>query len=75
MANEVMTINSDTLTNIANAIRNKDGLSGTMKPNQMATRISNIPTSISNVKIFDIDLPSTIPSGSWTTIATDTTIG
>lgn len=39
-----------TLTGIANAIRQKDGSSGTIKPVDMATKISNIPTGNSDFK-------------------------
>lgn len=37
-------IDSTTLTNIANAIRNKDGSSGTIQVSNFATRINAIPT-------------------------------
>lgn len=40
----IVTIEDTNLTNIANAIRSKNGTSDTYKPSEMATAIENIPT-------------------------------
>lgn len=44
MANTPVVVLDDTLTNIANAIRGKNGSSNKYKPGQMANAIDNIPT-------------------------------
>ena len=43
MANTPVVVLDDTLTNIANAIRGKNGSSDKYKPGQMANAIDNIP--------------------------------
>ena len=47
-------IQSETLTNIANAIRAKTGNSGTLTPSQMATEISNISSGGGSITGIDL---------------------
>lgn len=52
MANVI--INEENLTNIANAIRNKNGLTTTYKPSEMAEAINNITGSGSSENLTDV---------------------
>ena len=65
MADKTYFINEETLTDIANAIRAKDGTSTPMTASEMPTRINNISTGLneySSLTDSDVNL-TTYPSG------------
>lgn len=75
MANTPVVVLDDTLTNIANAIRGKNGSSNKYKPGQMAGAIDNIPAGGIGIPREVIDgvykIPETITSFSLPSNVTD----
>ena len=75
MANTPVVVLDDTLTNIANAIRGKNGSSDKYKPGQMADAIDNISAGGTGIPREVIDgvykIPETITSFSLPSNATD----